>query len=79
MSTALTINQEKQIRNLRNLRDREAEHQFPANVILDNYRELAKQVSLYRRAQKLQTKEAAELRKDLLLQIDACLEKLGVQ
>jgi hypothetical protein len=33
---------------------------------------------MYRRAQKLVTKEASELRKDLLVQIDACLEKLGV-
>ncbi len=68
---ALTINQEKQIRKLRN----PPERAFP---ILDNYRELAKQISLYRRAQRLQTKEAAELRKDLLVEIDACLEKLGV-
>ena len=69
MSNALTINQEKQIR---------AQRQRGYDPIA-LYLQLAKHVALYRRAQKLTTKEASEVRKDLLTQIDACLEKLGLQ
>jgi len=75
-NSALTINQEKQIRQLR------LEKTIPwqrAHNKLQTYERLAKAVALYRRSQKLMTAPAAELRKEFLEEIDTCLELLGLK
>ncbi len=66
--SGLTINQEKEIRKRR---------LTPALDVV-HYQHLAVVVSRYRRAQKLTGPGAAEARKDLLAEIDACLEALGL-
>lgn len=65
---SLTINQEKEIRARR--------AKPPAN--LEQYQHLAVTVSGYRSAQRLTGPGAAEARKDLLAEIDECLEALGL-
>ncbi len=77
-NSALTINQEKQIRQLR------LEKTIPwqrAHNKLQTYERLAKAVALYRRSQKLVGGSTAttELRKEFLEEIDTCLELLGLK
>jgi len=70
---SLTINQEKKIRAARN-----AITAGPGGT-LKIYHELAGKVASYRRAQKLsQSKEASELRRSLLGEIDAILQRLQI-
>lgn len=67
---SLTINQEKQIRRQR----------IEAPDVRRAYHTLAGKVASYRRAQKLtQSKEASDLRKALLAEIDELLAKLGIR
>ncbi len=65
----LTINQEKKIRaeKLNN----------PLGKLAD-LESFAKVVQQYRRAQKFNSSEAAELRKDLIVEIDSRLKALGL-
>lgn len=77
---SLTINQEKQIRALKRanpwitatLKDGIVESKLPF------YERLAKNVQLYRRAQKITGAGAAAARQDLIAEIDKCLEVLGL-
>jgi alanine racemase len=73
-NSALTINQEKQLRRLKLESSR---HDLRTRDTLLTHQQLAKAVAHYRRAQKLTTAEAGELRKEFLLEIDTCLERLG--
>lgn len=68
MSNGLTINQEKQLRALR------AKLATPDR--LSEYELLEAAVRKFRLAQKLVGPGAGEVRKELLAQIDACLEAL---
>jgi hypothetical protein len=75
---SLTINQEKKIRAERAGTNRvlRAHDQFAA--LRAKYESLAHNVSQYRRAQKLNGPGSAELRRDLIIEIDKCLEALGL-
>jgi hypothetical protein len=76
---SLTINQEKQIRRMRTVAD-DRKLARVAEPILKVYAELAGKVASYRRAQKLsQSKEAVDLRRALLAEIDALLSELGIR
>ncbi len=69
----LTINQEKQIRAQRRLREHDS-----VKGLRPHYEQLAKVVSQYRRAQRLAGPGAADARKELIVEIDKCLEALGL-
>lgn len=77
--SSLTINQEKQLRSLRAQPHRKFREHDELSALQPHYEELACQVALYRRAQKLVTKEAAEVRKTLLVEIDKCLDAIGIK